>query len=68
MFECFNNPLVSTLELHFYAILGRVCVFLFPKALTLEHVPCLWMNVCISLDVYIYIYIYDVFSSIYIVV
>ena len=68
MFECFNNPLVSTLELHFYAILGRVCVFLFPKALALKHVSCLWMNVCISLDFHIYIYIYDVFSSIYIVV
>ena len=73
MFECFNNPLESTLVLHFCAILGRICVFLFPKALALEHVPCLWMNVCISLDfqiymIFRYIYIYDVFSSIYIVV
>ena len=43
-------------------------MFLFPKALALEHVPCLWTNVCISLDFQIYIYIYDLFSSIYIVV
>ena len=45
-------------------------MFLFPKALDLEHVPYLWTNVCISLDfqIYIYIYIYDVFSSMYIVV
>ena len=59
---------------HFCAILGRVCVFLFTKALALEHVPYLWMNICISLDlfgfsdIYIYIYLYDVFSSMYIVV
>ena len=73
MFECFNNPLESTLVLHICAILGRICVFLFPKALALEHVPYLWTNVCISLDfqiymIFRYIYIYDVFSSIYIVV
>ena len=70
MFECFNNPLESTLVLHFYAILGRVCVFLFPKALALEHVPYLWTNICISLDLFGFsdIYIYDVFSSMYIVV
>ena len=49
-------------------------MFLFTKALALEHVPYLWMNICISLDlfgfsdIYIYIYIYDVFSSMYIVV
>ena len=50
-------------------------VCLFSKALALEHVPYLWMNICISLDLfgfvwifrYIYIYIYDVFSSMYIV-
>ena len=66
MFECFNNPLESTLVLHLCAILGRVCVFLFPKALALEHVPYLWTNVCISLD--FQIYIYDVFSCTYIVV
>ena len=45
-------------------------MFLFPKALALEHVPYLLTNVCISLDFHIYIYIYmcDVFSSMYIVV
>ena len=68
MFECFNNPLESTLVLYFRAILGRVCVFLFSKALALEHVPYLWTNVCISLEFQIYIYIYDVFSCTYIIV
>ena len=56
MFECFNNLLESTLVLHLCAILGRVCVFLFPKALALGHVPYLWTNVCISLDFQIYIW------------
>ena len=69
MFECFNNPLVSTLELHFYAILGRVCVFLFPKALALEHVPYLWTSIRISLDLFgfsdIYIYIYMMYFQVY---
>ena len=54
-FECFNNPQESTLVFHFCAILGRVCVFLFPIALALEHVPYLWTNVCISLGFQIYI-------------
>ena len=52
MFKCFNNPLESTLVFHFCAILGRICVFLFPKALALEHVPYLWTNICISLDLF----------------
>ena len=56
-----NNPLESTCT-----ILGRICVFLFPKALALEHVPYLWTSICISLD--FQLYIYDVFSSTYIVV
>ena len=68
----FNNHLESTLMFHFCAILGRICVFLFPKALALEHVPYLWTSIRISLDLFgfsdIYIYIYDVFSSMYIVV
>ena len=33
MFKFFNNPLESTCT-----ILGRICVFLFPKALAFEHV------------------------------
>ena len=57
----FNNPLESTCT-----ILGRICVFLFPKALALEHVPYLWTSICMSLD--FQVYIYDVFSSTYIVV
>ena len=61
-----NNPLESTCT-----ILGRICVvfiivFLFPKALALERVPYLWTSICISLD--FQLYIYDVFSSTYIVV
>ena len=59
MFECFNNPLESTLVLHFCAILGRICVFLFPKAPALEHVP-LPIDECLHKfgfsDIYIYIY------------
>ena len=45
-------------------------MFLFPKALALEHVPYLWTNICISLDLFGFsdIYIYDVFSNMYIVV
>ena len=70
-FKYFNNPLESTLvfSLLCYSWMS-LCVFNSLKALALEHVPCLWTNVCISLDfqIYIYIYIYDVFSSIYIIV
>ena len=57
--KCFNNPLESTLVFSLlYYSWTNLCVFYSLKALALEHVPCLWMNVCISLDFQIYIYIY----------
>ena len=66
--KCFNNPLESALvySLLCYSLMS-LCVFYSPKALALEHVPCLWTNVCISLDfqIYIYIYIYIMYFQVY---
>ena len=70
MFEFFNNPLESTLVFSLLCYSWTsLCCFYFLKALALKHVPWLWTN-----DLHkfgfsdIYIYICDVFSSIYIIV